>query len=352
MRATRDRPFAFLVTLLLGCATLLAVPGSVNASAGADASRAGAVSKKPRLTATAPTPVAAGATARSRVVLLNRTRKDLAKVTITATVSGSAKVTPRVKRVKLVRRGAKKTFGVKVVAGKERVATVRLRAKVKGKVVAATRFRVRTEDGTTTPATSLVGRYFFYKGTTTSAGDKELYFGAGFANADVPDEAYAPCSAATEDCLPYTYDAKTGALTVGSEPGEVPAVGGSLTLGGLHYQEAALQQPGARFAVSLTSSYVGYGCPLAGCFSFLSDLTLAADGSYSETVINNFATSATYEGTYEVISESRVRLRYVDDEGVAGERVKTIGVVLDEAGQPDPAGGGLVLAGAWYFLSD
>lgn len=49
---------------------------------------------------------------------------------------------------------------------------------------------------------------------------------------------------------------------------------------------------------------------------------------------------------------SRLRLDYVDSQGVSTEEIKTIGVVLGAAGQPDPVNEGLVLTGNWYFKLD
>ncbi len=347
MRVQRIRPLAFLISLLLAYATLVALPGSASSQNELEPVASRAAATKPRLTAATPAPVAAGATARSKVTLLNTTQKNLAKVTITTKVSGSAHVTPGVKKIKKLRRGAKVAFGVKIVAGNERVAKVKVIAKVRGKKVATTRFRVRTKAGTSTPATSLTGRYFFHTGLF--AEDTEhLYFGDGFVNRAVPDQAFLACASQSDTCQPYTYDPKSGALTVGGLTGQVKSTGGGLSLDNKFHGEAELVNPGARWAVSLSTSSVDKSCPyMPWCHWADYDLTFGADGSYREAVQTNIG-FGTGEGNYEVISGSRVRLVYVNDGAVSQEKIGSIAVILDAAGNPDPVNGGLMLAGSWY----
>lgn len=342
----RSRPLALLVSLLLAYATLLAMP---RADAATHEPRA-AAAKKPRLTATKPKAVDAGAKARSKITLKNTTRKDLKKVTIIAKVSGTATATPRVKKIKKIKKGHKASFRLKFVTGNERAVKVMLVAKAGDKKVATTRFKLRTKPGTSTPAASLGGRYFLHKGINSDL-DRYLYFGGGFVNEDVAEEGYVSCSAASEDCQPYTYDAGSGALTVGAEQGQVKISGSGLTLGGDFFQEAALQKAGTRYAVTLNSSYLSSLCPLVGCYYALYYLTLGGDGTYSETVETGLG-YVSKTGTYEVISESRIRMRYVDDEGQDVEEIQAIGAILDEAGQSNPAVDGLVIAGNWFSPDD
>lgn len=234
----------------------------------------------------------------------------------------------------------------------------RLRVTVsrKGKAVATGRLAFGAKGaGAPTPApppNSLAGRYF-WGSTYTLNGIRQrtLYFtGPDLVYTAATGSAWPTCTAVTDDCRPYAYDGATGALTIDGLPATLE--GRKLTVDGDTYREWGFPPAGARWDAKVTHSNSSGICPLY-CSYYTENLTFLSDGTFvrdavssgSSPVVDWASVPPDSKGTYEVRADRTLRLAYAD----GTERIETVAVYLDDAGNPEPPGEGLLLGGDGYF---
>lgn len=192
------------------------------------------------------------------------------------------------------------------------------------------------------PANPLVGRYFFtYTGLEA---DGVVFVNASFAYRGFPSGGFPVCTAPTaanddaDGCVPYSYDAASGAIVLGGRPGSY--TGGKLTLttrtdASLSYDE--LQVPAAGTTVQFQGeslSSVGI-CP-PSCTYVATGVTLYADGQFalsaavSSTTPDGGVTSLPPDkrGTYTIQPGAKLQLTFADGHVAA----RTIALVPNSDG--------------------
>ncbi|MEH3053053.1 MAG: hypothetical protein PGN13_03460 [Patulibacter minatonensis] len=206
---------------------------------------------------------------------------------------------------------------------------------------------------------SLAGRSFWgslYSLSGTSQ-DSLLFVSDSFVfYGDASDEAWqdgavAPtCAAVTEECRPYTYDAKTNALTIGGVPAELQPR--AVTYDGRTYGEYGAPPAGSRFDTIVTYVNSSGLCPMY-CTYYREDLTFLPDGTFirgavvsgTGPVVDFASVPADRKGTYEIRPDKTILLAFAD----GSQRVRTIALAIKDDGTLAPAGDGMVLGGEGYF---
>lgn len=166
-----------------------------------------------------------------------------------------------------------------------------------------------------------------------------------------------------DGCLPYTYDAKTGALTIGDKAGTYKP-GSRLVLDGNTYSATVIPAAGARysFADHEHFDFSGFCGFVTGCTVTKKFLTLTPDGqfvlSHSTTAtmgdpgLGPFTAVGSYppdqHGTYEVIAGGKIHLAFAD--GTARDATFAV-LTKDDTLQPDPVAEG-VFVGVDNFYPD
>lgn len=312
----------------------------------------GTAAAAPKLALSAASPakaVAPGATVRVNVVVRNRSRSAIRRVLLRATPARGVRVAlPHARPGRAVL-----TLG-KLPAHSSRTIAVRLTPST-GTATAATtltlsapglpsvtrqiRLKIRTRgvpepapSPAPVPANPLVGRYFFtYTGLEA---DGVAFVGDRFAYRGFPQGGFPACTAPTaanadaDGCVPYTYDAATGAIVLGGRPGSY--VAGKLTLttrtdAALSYDELQIPAPGSTVQFQGESvSSVGI-CP-TDCTYFASGVTLYANGQFAlSTAVSSTtpdggvtALPPNRHGTYAIQPGARLHLTFGD--GHASDR--------------------------------
>jgi len=229
-----------------------------------------------------------------------------------------------------------------------------LRLRKGGKVVASGRiaFGPGAKPTTSEPET-LTGRYYW--GSLYSLNGIQqytlLFTGPDFVFTGDAEGSYPTCTAATEDCRPYTYDPKTKALTIDGKPATI--TGNRLEYDGQNHFLLGNPTPGARWDTVLTYSNSSGVCPLY-CNYFTEHLTFRPDGTFirgavasgSGPVVDYASVPADQKGTYEIRADRTLRLAFADGK----ERVETLAIFPDDAGAyPGNPTAGVVLNGDGYF---
>jgi hypothetical protein len=164
-----------------------------------------------------------------------------------------------------------------------------------------------------------------------------------------------------DGCLPYSYDEKTGALTIGDKTGTFKP-GARLVLDGNSYSATQIPAAGATFAFNEHEHFDFSGmCGLIlGCTVTKKFLTMTPDGqfvlSHSTTAttgdpgLGPFTAVGSYppdqHGTYQVLPGGRIHLAFAD--GTA--RDETFAVLTnDDTLAPDPAGEGVFVGADNYY---
>jgi hypothetical protein len=207
-------------------------------------------------------------------------------------------------------------------------------------------------------ANPLVGRYFWrtYLITLDLPLFYETYYfaNAGYAYRGEPRGGLPSCPGPTtvqqgDGCVPYTYDAASGTVTVDSKSGMLTAAH-VLRLGKVGFSEALVPAPGTTFDTSVTaSSGIGF-CP-AACTYVASNVRLLADGQFARSggAVSTFTTGSVstlppdQRGSYAILDGGRIQFTYADGHAL----VQTIGVVYRDDAEPDPTDG-LLLDGTYY----
>ncbi len=165
-----------------------------------------------------------------------------------------------------------------------------------------------------------------------------------------------------EGCRPYTYDPKSGRLTVGALSGHRREATTSDS-GELDFDwELTIPRAGARYEADLEHrGYSGMCGLITGCTTWHYLFALRADGGFmrsnSTTTTMGDGTSTPFvwgsrmppdkTGTYEILAGGAIRFHYLDGR-VATE---TIGIERSR-GRDDPAGRGIVIGDTNYYPDD
>ncbi|MBB2890486.1 hypothetical protein [Flexivirga oryzae] len=224
---------------------------------------------------------------------------------------------------------------------------------------------------------ALTGHYFVGAGTFNMNGSDGNYYGVWFLGDEWaywgrPTSGAPRCTAVTGSigsqpgdgwgCVRYSYDASSGALTVGGHSGSYR--NGELEVGDWSFSPTLLPAAGTRVAVNLMNRGYSGMCGLyGGCSTWSTSLAMTDDGHFVLTSgsISSFSGSGSFgwasdyppdkKGTYQVEAGGRIRLHY--DSGKT--EVRTFAEKYDAAGHPDPAdasGDAGVVFGADRFWRD
>lgn len=214
--------------------------------------------------------------------------------------------------------------------------------------------------GPSGPKSPLAGTYWWYTiNHVDSAWDNHgVYFlDDAWAFHGIPKGGLpTACSAQVAGCEPYTYNAATGAVTLGTAAGTFKD--GKLSLADegdvRDFTRLVIPDAGARYAVNLVHRGFQGMCGLIfGCTTWEYWLQLLPDGQfvYSRSTTSTmgdpglgpFTYVGSYppgeHGAYDVQPNGRIHLAYAD--GTAKDY--TFAVQLSAAGQPDPGGEGVFL---------
>ncbi|MDO8185039.1 hypothetical protein Q5424_02825 [Conexibacter sp. JD483] len=307
---------------------------------------------------------------------------------VTVKVAGAPRKRPGTRALKTLKAGKASTLTVKVRA--TRAGSVRFRAAAAGRLSASGQVALKLKRAPTPsprrgtaprprPALTgpLAGRYFW--GTEIDpmyawdnhavwfVDDRWAYYGfppAGRPKCTGPTTVTDDKGRATDEgCRPYTYDARSGRLTVGSLAGTFRAKDGDVTLGELDFNwELTIPSAGARYEADLEHRGFSGMCGLImGCTTWHYLFALRADGRFmrsnSTTTTMGDGTSTPFvwgssmppdkTGTYEILAGGAIRFRYLDGR-VATE---TIGIERSR-GKPDAAGRGIVIGDTNYYPDD
>ncbi|HEY8582918.1 MAG TPA: hypothetical protein VIL49_08215 [Capillimicrobium sp.] len=228
---------------------------------------------------------------------------------------------------------------------------VTVRVARRGKAIASGELRFGGGGPAPDPNT-LAGRYFWASQYTINGTiQRPLYFGDGFVWVEEQfEDAWPVCAAASETCLPYSYDGRTRALTIGGQPAAFE--GSDIMFDEQRY--FALQAPpaGARWDTTVTYANSSGLCPLM-CSYYREDLTFLPDGTFirggvssgTGPVVDWAVVPDDDKGTYEVRADGTLRLAFAD----GTERVDTVALFLADDGTLEPPGEGIVLDGDGYF---
>lgn len=368
-----------------------AVLSNEDASVTFDSTNAFAVAPRPKrpnlgLSLKAPGKVKPRGTAKVKVTIKNSGDGAANGAKLSVTAKGGKIKPQKIQRLKIPA-GKSVVRAFKVKAGRK--GKVKLRAKVSlrgssagaGKVIAVKKPRKKPKPPK--PGGSLAGKIFW--GFEEYQWDQSsdilgLYFSnSKFVHWGMPKGGLPNCSRVTakvdEDgemqpgCLRYSYNPKSGKITIGKAKGTYRK--GDLKLkmdsdmwriDGKTWYPGAFAKAGARFKVTLINrGYYGLCGITAYCQTWAEYLTLEPGGKFGRTrsslttsgggslpfiAVGNYPPED--RGTYEVLSNGRIRFNY--DNGETG--VETLTIQTDKKGRPDAANEGLLLDDIWFYKED
>lgn len=242
---------------------------------------------------------------------------------------------------------------LKRAAGGPASGAVTVRVLRKGKAVASS--QVRFGAGSTSPPpnpNTLAGRYFWTSQYTINGIDQHpLYFTDDqFAYVGAFQDAWPTCAAASEDCLPYTYNGGSGQLVINGQPATL--TGHKLAYDDETYSEVARPPAGSRWDTTITYSNSSGICPLM-CSYYTENLTFLPDGTFvrgsvasgSGPVVDWASVPADRRGTYEIRPDGTLLLAYAD----GTQRLDTVAQYVADDGSLEAPGEGVILDGDGYF---
>ncbi len=261
-----------------------------------------AVPKVAKLTAalgTPPSVIKRNRTITLKLVLNNDGAKSTSDATVTIASARGLSVAKRKLKVRRLKPATHRTLKLKVKLTRAK-ATLKVSARA-GKLKATTSLQLRVGKASKrlpAPATKkspIVGTYWW---RTVSHVDyawdnRALYFVddktvySGFPKGGLPATCATPPGEPQEEvdtregCLPYTYDEKTGALTVAGVVGTYKP-GTRLVLDGNTYSALSVPAPGATFTVNEIRhfSFWGFCGLISGCSTTKQYLTLTPTGEF------------------------------------------------------------------------
>jgi len=350
-------------------------PAPAPASAPKPKAKAKATKKAPKLAVTVsgvPSTIKRNRTMSLKVKVANTGTAAATGVRLRAGTARGLSVRPATIAIKTLKAGRSTTRRVKVRLTAKARTTTTLSLKATGAKKLAATGRVALRIGTAkkpaptkpkakpAPTSPLAGTYWWYTiNHVDSAWDNHgVYFlDDAWAFHGIPKGGLpTACSAQIAGCEPYTYDAATGAVTLGTAAGTYQD--GRLRIADegddRDFSKLLIPDAGARYDVNLVHRGFRGMCGLIfGCTTWASWLQLLPDGQfvYSTSTTSTmgdpgsgpFTYVGSYppdeHGTYEVQPNGRIHLAYAD--GTAKDF--TFAVQLGAAGQPDPAGEGVFL---------
>lgn len=159
------------------------------------------------------------------------------------------------------------------------------------------------------------------------------------------------CTAVTDDCKNYAYDAAARALTIDGRAARLDGL--ALEHDGDNYREFGFPPASSRWDTVVTYSNSSGVCPLY-CTYFTEYLTFRPDGTFirsgvvsgSGPVIDFGIVPPDSKGTYEVRADRTLLLAFADGR----QRLETVALyVADDGRSLDPPGRGLLLNSDGYF---
>ncbi len=343
------------------------------------------VPKTAKLTATlggVPSTIKRNRTITLKLVLADDGAKATRPITVTLAPARGVSLARRTLKTGKLKPAQRRTLKLRVkLTGRARVSTT-LRVSVRAGTLKATSsvlLRIgKAKKAPAAPGTKkgpLVGTYWW---RTVNHADyawdnRAFYFVddrtvySGLPEAGLPASCTAPPAKPAEEidkrdgCLPYAYDAKTGALTIGDKTGTYKP-GTRLVLDGNPYSATQIPAAGARysFADHEHFDFEGFCGLVTGCTVTKKFLTLTPDGqfvlSHSTTAtmgdpgLGPFTAVGSYppdqHGTYEVLAGGRIHLAFAD----GTSRDDTFAVLTkDDTLQPDPVGEGVFVGVDNYY---
>jgi len=329
------------------------------------------------LSITAPRSLAAGRSLRLRVVVANRGRAVARRVQLRVSARGLS-VARAARTIGSLRPGARRAVTIRVTRRGRGVAAVRVRV-TGARRLSATRtiaFALPappTRPGAPTrpdaPSDGLEGLAFLRLESGTPGISQDTRVGYVFTSRQwvyrgTPENGMPSCTSRTagaeedaEGCLPYSYDARSGGLTIDGRPATLNASKTELTVGEDTFLLKQGFAPGERLSVSLKNIEV-YGLwPNQSVFT--SWLTLTADGQFAfsgsaigsvgsgdpSTISSTIAPDR--RGTYAILPGSTIEFRYAD--GRVGRRMILVNGTPEGAAKLDPQREGLLLDGTAYW---
>ncbi|MDO9353853.1 MAG: hypothetical protein Q7T55_09160, partial [Solirubrobacteraceae bacterium] len=317
----------------------------------------------------------------AKVKVSNAGQLKAEKVTVKVSTAKGIEARPRSFTLeKSVQPGKSTTLRLKVrlTSKAKPPGSVDLKASGKGKISAKGSFQLATKRAPKPSPESikgpLEGRYFWANEVHADyAWDNYgLYFSTkpGWVYKGFPEGALVNCTAPTtvldekgvatgDGCQPYTLDAKSGAISIGTElKGTYTA--GKLTVNELPYKELVIPKPGTRFQTQLEHRGFRGICGLVtGCSTWHYTLALASDGGFVKsqssltTLGDGFTTpyiaAGNYPpdqfGTYVIEADGSIVFSFANG---TVERY-AIGVEPDASGHPDAVNAYLFLGEDNYY---
>lgn len=349
-----------------------------------------------------PTPKAANLTFPSKAVTLRRNAWK--KITIKVTNVGNAaagKVSLRVGKAKGVAIKPKSgTLKLKsIAAGKSKVASFKVRlgkqAKARSKLALAVvgargvkasgaltikawkrpgrpgkgKGKGKKEGTEPAPPAAPLAEKIFYRlemKISESAALAAITFVDGtWAYTGMPSGGLPTCTGVTggpetEGCVKYTYDPASGTVRLESVGSGKITAGGSLEIGDKTYSPTAIPAAGTRLQVE--QEYIGFSgfCgPFSTCTTWHEYVTLTSGGEFilsrqSLTTSDGpgaFVAAGSYppdqHGTYAIEGGARIKLNFAD----GTSQTKTIAILLNKEGKPDPVNEGLLLDSSYFTFA-
>jgi hypothetical protein len=264
--------------------------------------------------------------------------------------------------------------------------TVTLRVKLSAKARASTTLKVTARAGKLKASSSLLLRIGKVRATPAPkkspiAGtfwwrnvnhvdwawdNRALYFVdggsvySGFPKGGLPTTCTTPVAEPDEEfdtregCLPYTFDVKSGAVTIGDKAGTFKD--GKLTIDGEEYTPTVVPEAGARFTINehKHASFRGMCGLILGCTTSQEYLSLSPDGKFiltrstvstmGDPGIGPWTAVGSYppdqQGTYEILAGGKIRLAFAD--GSVREELFLIDTNR-QTGAADPLGEGVFI---------
>jgi hypothetical protein len=299
---------------------------------------------------------------KTTVTVKNAGKRRLSGLSLSVTPPKSVKITlAGAKRRKLSRAlkplkaGQTRRVGVslrRTSKGPEQGRLV-IKVKRKGKTLAKARLSFGAA-APTQPANpnSLAGRYFWGSLYTINGIEQNtLYFtGPDLIYIAATESGWPSCTAVSDTCKPYSYDAETNQLTIDSKPATLE--GRKLTFDEDTYAEFGFPPAGSRWDTYVTYANSSGICPLY-CNYYRENLAFRPDGTFirdavasgTGPIVDWGVVPPDSKGTYEVRADHTLRLAYAD----GTERIETVALYFNDDGTLMAPGDGLVLGGDGYF---
>lgn len=345
--------------------------------------------KRPRLTVkiNGPGQVKRGGKAKVKVTVRNTGDLAASKAKVSLSAKGGS-VKPKSRRTGRIKAKGSSTFNFTVKAGKGGKVSLRAKASAR-KVKAASAKRTIKVKAPKKKAKApkgggtLAGKNFW--GFEEYVWDRSsdilgLYFtNSKFVHWGVPKGGQAKCTRVTAKvdgdgemqpgCLRYSYDKKTGKVRIGKAKGSYR--NGNLKLNmnsemwridGKTWYPGVFAKAGTKFKITLINrGYYGVCGITFSCTTWAEYLTLDRSGKFGRTRSSlttsgggsiPFIAIGSYppedRGSYQVLSNGRIRFRYDNGE----TSVETLTIQTNKKGRPDAAREGVLLDDVWFYKDD